>query len=98
MRQRGDCDAVLELRLGVTDRWQGQDGKALCITHWVDTVLWRELASQFDQLPKGAPVLIEGRLYNDSWLDKDQQRRTMAKVEARQVTLLARRATSEAAG
>ena len=55
-----------------------------------DATLWRDLAESAKDLKKGDPVLITGRLTNESWTDKDGNKRSSTKIEATRVEALTR--------
>ncbi len=52
--------------------------------------LWRELAEAAAQLKKGDPLLVQGRLMNEAWTDRDGNKRNSTKVEATRVEVLTR--------
>lgn len=90
LRYTASGDAVLGISIGVSENWKDRSGSQQEKTHWIDITLWRELAEQFQNLRKGDPVLIQGRLVNDSWQDKEGNKRTTTKVEATKVESLSR--------
>ena len=65
-------------------------------THFVDVTAWRELAEWAGELKKGQPVLVIGRLVNDSWTAADGSRRFVTRVEAKRIELLTRPPEGEA--
>jgi single-strand DNA-binding protein len=52
--------------------------------------VWRELAEACGELAKGDPVFVIGRLVNDSWTDKDGNRRFTTRLEGARVEYLTR--------
>ncbi|BDP44797.1 single-stranded DNA-binding protein (plasmid) [Deinococcus aetherius] len=91
-------DAVLGLRLGVNEKYKDRQGQAQEKTHWVDVTLWRDLALAHQGLRKGDPVLVEGALVDESWTDRDGNRRRTKKVEADSVVPLSRGAGTGTSG
>jgi single-strand DNA-binding protein len=87
--------AVASLSLAVTESWKDDQGQWQERTHFVDVTLWRELAEAAGMLTKGTPVLVTGRLTNDSWTDKDGSKRSSVKVEADRLEPLSRPARPE---
>lgn len=87
-------DAILSLRIGVSESWKDRSGNQQEKTHWIDITLWRELAEQCQNLRKGDPILVQGRLVNSNWEDKEGNKRNIVKVEATKVEGLARGAGS----
>ena len=81
--------AVVRLGLAVNETFlsRGQEQEK---THFVDVTAWRELAEWAGELKKGDPVLVFGRLVNESWTAQDGSRRFATRVEALRVEKLAR--------
>jgi single-strand DNA-binding protein len=64
--------AVAEVAVAVNEKRKGADGKQIEEVSFIDVTLWgktAELASEY--LGKGSPIMIEGRLKQDHWQDKD---------------------------
>jgi single-strand DNA-binding protein len=91
LRRTGNDVAVMNLGVAVheTYRQRGQDVER---THFVEVTLWGAMAEQHMNLKRGAGVFVTGRLINDSWSDRDGQKRYSLKVEAQHVEELVRRA------
>ncbi len=81
--------AVTRLGLAVNERYvsRGQDQEK---THFIDVTAWRELAEWAGELTKGEPVLVIGRLVNDSWTSSTGERRFVTRVEAKRIERLTR--------
>jgi single-strand DNA-binding protein len=83
--------AVATLRLASNRRYQS-GGEWKDDTCFIDVVVWRELAERCgDQLKKGSPVLVEGRLESRNWETKDGQKRTTIEISAFSVQNLEKR-------
>ena len=84
------CDISLAVNSQWTDRKSNERKEEVTfveVTLWVRTA---EIAGEY--LGKGRPVLIEGRLHQDSWEDKESgQKRTKMKVIAESMQLLGSR-------
>lgn len=78
---------VLNMRIAVTTRVAEED-ETLFITV---VVFGNQANSCFQYLDKGAPVLVEGRLRERSWIDKENQKRTTVEVVANRVKFLPKR-------
>ncbi|MFC4453514.1 single-stranded DNA-binding protein [Deinococcus sonorensis] len=92
-------DAVLSLALAVNETWKDGGGRQQERVHYVDVTVWRALAEMAKDLKKGDPVLVQGRLMNERWTDKDGHTRTTSKIEASRVEALTRGpALGQAAG
>ncbi|MBI0446986.1 single-stranded DNA-binding protein [Deinococcus sp. DB0503] len=90
LRHTAAKEPVLELRLGLTNRFRDRQGQPQEKTHWLDVVLWRQLALAQQGARKGTGVVVEGRLFNEAWTDREGNKRLSTKVEARRVVTLAR--------
>ena len=91
-------DAVLGLSVAVNEQYQDRQGQRQEKVHYIDATLWRDLAENMKELRKGDPVMIMGRLVNESWTDKDGNKRNNTKVEATRVEALARGAGNANSG
>ena len=84
------CDISLAVNSQWTDRKSNERKEEVT---FVEVTLWgrtAEIAGEY--LGKGRPVLIEGRLHQDSWEDKESgQKRTKMKVIAESMQLLGSR-------
>jgi len=92
--------AVADVGLAVNDRRKNAAGEWIEETTFVDITFWgrtAEVAGQY--LSKGSPVLVEGRLKQDSWEDKDTgQKRSKIKVVCEKMQMLAARGGSAGSG
>ncbi len=59
-------------------------------THFLEVQAWRDLAEWARELRKGEPILVIGRLVNDSWTSSTGERRYLTKVEATRLERLTR--------
>jgi single-strand DNA-binding protein len=83
--------AVTDIGLAVNDRRKTQTGEWVDETTFVDITLWgrqAEIASEY--LSKGSPVLIEGRLKQDTW-EQEGQKRSKLKVIGERMQMLGTR-------
>lgn len=81
--------AVADLGLAMNDRRKGADGAWIEEVTFVDVTLWgrtAEVAKEY--VHKGHPVLIEGRLKLDSWVDQAGQKRNKLKVVGERLQML----------
>ena len=72
--------AVADVGLAVNDRRKSPSGEWIEETSFIDVTLWgrtAEVAAQY--LSKGSPMLVEGRLKQETW-EKDGQKRSKVKV------------------
>jgi single-strand DNA-binding protein len=76
--------------VAVNERYRDRSGQDQERTHYVDVNVWRELAEGCAELAKGDPVFVIGRLVNDSWTDRDGNRRFTTRIEGSRVEFLTR--------
>jgi len=90
LRYTNGGQAVAELRLATSRKWQGKDGAQQEDTQWHRVVAWGKTAENCKQyLAKGRQVYVEGRLQTRKWQDRDGHDRWTTEVVAEQVVFLA---------
>jgi len=78
--------------LAANRRWKTDAGELREETTFVDCEAWGKVGEGVLSLPKGFPVLVEGRLKSDSWDDKATgQKRTKVLLNVHRVHWLKRR-------
>jgi single-strand DNA-binding protein len=90
LRYTPSGSAVTRFSLAVNERFRDSRGEDQERTHYIDINVWRELAEATGELRKGDPVMAIGRLVNDSWTDKDGNRRYTTRIEGSRVEYLTR--------
>ena len=90
--------AVTRFGVAVNERFRNRSGEDQERTHFVDVTVWRELAEAAGELKRGDGVFVTGRLVNDSWTDKEGNRRFSTKLEGQRVEFLTRGPGSGGAG
>jgi len=76
--------AVCKLGIAVSRKYRSKDGELREETAFINVEAWAKTAEYCgENLKKGAPIIVEGRLKMDSWEDKTSgQKRTAIKVSA----------------
>ena len=82
--------AVTRFSIAVNERFRDRSGADQERTHYIDVNVWRELAESSATLAKGDPVFVTGRLVNDSWTDRDGNKRFTTRIEGSRVEHLTR--------
>lgn len=83
--------SVTDIGLAVNNRRKSQTGEWIEDVTFVDITLWgREAEVVCEYASKGSPLLVEGRLKQESW-ESDGQKRTKMKVIGERVQLLGTR-------
>ena len=74
--------AVARITLAVNRTWKSESGENKEEVSFVDVDIWGRQAEVIGQyMKKGRPLLVEGRLKQDSWEDKNtKQKQTKLKV------------------
>lgn len=69
--------AYLKFAVAVTERYKDKNGDKKETTSFIPCVAWAKTAEFGEKcLHKGTPVLVEGKLQQEEWKDKDNNRRT----------------------
>jgi single-strand DNA-binding protein len=75
--------AVANFGIGSTRRYKDQNGEWKDDTAFINVVTWQRWAELArDNVKKGSPLLIEGRLQSRSWEGEDGRRRTVIEIRA----------------
>lgn len=98
LRYTPNGSAVTRFSVAVNERYRGKGGDDQERTSYVDVNVWRELAEATGELKRGDPVFVIGRLSNDSWTDKEGNRRFTTRIEGQRVEFLTRGPGSGGAG
>lgn len=74
--------AVCEITLAINRKFKGSDGQMRDDTSFIDVVFWGRNGENINQyLKKGRPILVEGRLNQETWEDKTSgQKRSKVNV------------------
>lgn len=92
LRQTKNSTNVANFPVAINRMVQGEDGKKTETVDFHRVIVWSGLATVCDQyLTKGMPVLIQGRLINRSFEDKEGNKHYRTEVVADRVDFLTRR-------
>ncbi len=84
--------AVANLRIAVNRRWKAANGEMKEDVCYVGVVVWGKSGEACgENLRKGSPILVEGRLQSRSWETEDGQKRSIMEVVAERVQFLSQR-------
>ncbi|MCK4546074.1 MAG: single-stranded DNA-binding protein [Candidatus Eisenbacteria sp.] len=73
--------AVANFGIGSTRRYKDQSGEWKDDTAFINVVAWQRWAELArDNVKKGSPLLIEGRLQSRSWETEDGRKRTVVEI------------------
>ena len=80
--------AVTEIGLAVNDRRKTQSGEWVDETSFIDVTIWgRQAELVCEHKAKGSPILVEGRLKQDTW-EQEGQKRSKLKVICEKMILM----------
>jgi len=79
---------VCKLSLATSRNWKGQGGEKKEETNFHNIVLWERLAEIVSQYSaKGSILLVEGRIENRSWEDKEGKKRYTTEIIGENIQL-----------
>lgn len=89
LRYTPNGTAVANFGIGNTRRFKDQKGDWRDETTFVNVVAWQRLGELArDNVRRGSPVLVEGRLQSRSWEAEDGKRRTVIEIRADRLQFL----------
>jgi single-strand DNA-binding protein len=72
---------VCEFGVACNRKWKDRDGNAKEEVYFGDCQAWGGMADTINKhFRKGKAIIVEGRLKNDSWTDKDGNKRTATRI------------------
>lgn len=89
--------AICEFTAAVNRKWSGKDGVAKEEVSFIDCIAWARTAEVIAQyLKKGNPIMVEGRLTQDRWQDKNTgQSRSRVRVTVERFNFIGSRHESD---
>jgi single-strand DNA-binding protein len=91
---------VCDVSVAVNEKWDDKSGTTQERVTFVDVTMWGKTAETFCRWKKkGDPVLVEGRLQQDNWTDKESgKKRSKLKVQADRIVFLGGKEAGESGG
>ena len=81
--------AVANFGLAINRTYRTRDGEKKEEVNFFDVETWgRQAETCGEYLKKGSPVLVEGRLKQDTWENRDGQKRSKVRIRAMRVQFL----------
>lgn len=81
--------AVANLRMATNRKWKAANGEWKEDVCFVSVVVWGKSAEACgENLTKGSPVLVEGRLQSRNWETEDGQKRSVLEVVSERIQFL----------
>lgn len=83
--------AVANFSIAINSRYRDAAGKKVERASFIPIVVWGKIAERCNnQLKKGSPVFIEGRIQSRSWETKDGEKRNTLEIVAQRVQFLSK--------
>ena len=87
---------ITNLRIAINRRYKTKTGELKQETNFITVVVWNEAAESCTKyLDVRSRVLVEGRLQNREFVDKEQQKRLVTEIRADRVEFLDRKSKEE---
>ena len=92
VRVIGEGRKVANLRVATTESYRNDKGEKISETQWHSVVAWGKLAEIAEKyLIKGIEVVVEGKLINRSYTDKQGVKRYVSEVQANELLILTKK-------
>jgi single-strand DNA-binding protein len=78
--------SLVKFALAVHEMRRGRDGAADTMTYYFDVTAWGAVGENTAKYSaKGSDVIVDGKLVQESWEDKDGRRQSRVRIEAARV-------------
>ena len=95
IRTFGESGKLARFSVATNESYKNKQGDWVENTMWHNLVGWRHVADRIEQqLSKGAHVLVEGKLVNRDYLDKDNVKKYITEVEVNSFVVLDKKNSS----
>jgi len=89
----GEEKKVAHLSLATNENYKNAKGEKVTETQWHNVVAWGKLADIAEKyLVKGTEVVIEGKLVNRNYTDKQGVKRYATEIQANELLILTKKA------
>jgi single-strand DNA-binding protein len=89
LRYTQSQNAVCNLSIATTEKYKNPSGEQQESTYWARVVVWGKQAENCSKyLTKGSAVLVEGKLTERQWEDKEGNKRYVTEIVASNVQFL----------
>lgn len=96
LKEIGENNSVVRFRMAINRRYTTKSGEKKEETTYIDCEMWGARASVISEyLKKSDPVLVEGHLKQESWENKDGEKRSKILVSIEDFEFLSRRSSGE---
>lgn len=92
VKKIGDDKKVAHLSVATNENYRNAKGEKVTDTQWHNVVAWGKLADIAEKfLLKGTEVVIEGKLINRNYTDKQGVKRYITEVQANELLILTKK-------
>ncbi len=89
----GDDKKVAHISVATNENYQNAKGEKVTETQWHSVVAWGKLADIVEKyLVKGTEVVIEGKLINRNYTDKQGVKKYITEIQANEILILTKKA------
>ena len=92
IRVFGEGKKVATLRVATSETFRNNEGEKITETQWHTVVAWGNLADIAEKyLIKGIEMVVEGKLINRSYTDKQGMKHCVSEVQANELLILTKK-------
>ena len=96
LKEIGENNSVVRFRMAINRRYTTKSGEKKEETTYIDCEMWGARASVISEyIKKSDPILVEGHLKQESWENKDGEKRSKILVSIEDFEFLSRRSSGE---
>jgi single-strand DNA-binding protein len=89
IRETQNGKRLARLSLATNEEYKNAQGEQVRETTWHNVVAWDKLSAIVEQyVNKGSQIIVEGKIVNRTYADKDGVQRWATEIEARSILLL----------
>ncbi|MDG4950952.1 single-stranded DNA-binding protein [Weeksellaceae bacterium KMM 9724] len=97
IKEFGDSGKLARFSLATNEGYRNKEGQWVEQTSWHNLIGWRFVAERIEKyVQKGAYVMIEGKLVNRDYTDKDNVKRYITEVEVENFLILDKKSADSA--
>jgi single-strand DNA-binding protein len=81
-----DNNKLITFSLATSESYQNKNSEHVNNTTWHNIVIWGKLADQYEEmLAKGKFIMVEGKLHNRNYLNKENQKVFITEIVASKI-------------
>lgn len=83
-------------RIGITEKYKDTSNQFQEKTEWINIIAWGKTAEVAEKyVSKGSTVLVEGKIQNRKWVDRDGNTRYVTEISATNIQVDRKRRTAD---